>query len=145
MTVPYNSEFSQLIGNEDAVMANRISALWNGSITGTGVAATLIPANASYYAYVKGLYLHLSMDATLATAGENTITVQAGAKIIFQDIVYIPAAAITVPEYKLILDDFEYITSAANVAITANISTALATGVLTAAVKGGYTALTLGD
>lgn len=144
MTAPFNAEFSQLIGNNDAVMANRLSSLWNGSITGTNVAATLIAAKASTYIYIKGLYLHLSMNATLATAGQDTITVQAGTAIIFQDIVYIPATAITVPEYKVEIDNFEYV-SAVDVAITVNITTALASGVLSASVKGGYTTLALGN
>ncbi len=97
------------------------------------------------YVYIKGLYLHLSMNATLATAGQNTITIDVGTTVIFQDIVYIPATAITVPEYRVQIDNFEYVSTVANLAVTVNITTALASGVLSAAIKGGYTTLALGQ
>ncbi len=145
MAAPYNAEFPQLIGNNDVVMAKRLSSLWNGSITGTLITATLIPAVSTSYVYIKGLYLHLSMNATLATAGQNTITIDVGTTVIFQDIVYIPATAITVPEYRVQIDNFEYVSTVANLAVTVNITTALASGVLSAAIKGGYTTLALGQ
>lgn len=100
------------------------------SITGAAVSANVVPTIANQN--LRKLIFNLSSDATLAAAGRNLLTVTANAVVVYEESVYIPAAALnTASAFKLPTLDFSAFSvpmAAGN--LTVSLSNALATGIL---------------
>ena len=93
-------------------------------ITGAGVSGVLTPANA---ANLRKVVFDLTSNASLAAAGDTTVTLTVNGVIVYQADIYLPAAAGNNPWTKTI--DFDNVApNTAGAAVTVAISTALATG-----------------
>lgn len=100
--------------------------------TATAAGATTIagaPANRN----IRKLVLDITENATLASAGENVITIALNGVTIYETQVYIPAAALSSAGQLVHIDlDFSTVSfnAGASGTLTATLGTALATGAL---------------
>lgn len=102
------------------------------AVTAAGQTAVWTPA-AGHRFRLMGFIITLSDDATLAVAGETTLTLQDAAAAIHAFDFWLPSVAITTalgicPPIVVNLPQNGYLSSAINQALNANLSTALATG-----------------
>lgn len=104
-------------------------ASYQSSISGAALTATIIPVASTN---LKMLQLGLSGDASLAVAGEETISVSLNGTVIYSDVLSLPAAAGTNPSAWNQVLDFSHIGLNAGAAgdLVVTIGTALATGKL---------------
>jgi hypothetical protein len=104
----------------------------------TAIAAAL-GAGLAYY--IKEIHIRLSGNASIAVAGPVSISVREANVVIATATVYLPAAAPNTPGGfdVLILRNLNYNMKTGNVALNANLTVALATGVASFTIVGGIT------
>ena len=133
-------------GNNDALLQRHLGTeMYYASIAPGATTATIIPAPGSGAYYLKSLLVRMSENATLATAGEITLTISEGSTTLLVLHPYIPAAAVGGIGLAdlLKLESLDYVAHNAATALTITLSTALATGTIDVVATGGTTASAL--
>ncbi len=133
-------------GNNDALLQRHLGTeIYYASIAPGATTVTIIPAPGTGAYYLRSLFIRLSVNATQATAGPITVTINEGATVLMSLHPYIPAAAVAgIGLIDLLkLDDLGYVAHAAATALTITISAALTAGTIDIVATGGTTASAL--
>jgi len=106
------------------------STYYSGAITGATKTATIVPGTANLY--LRKLIMSFTGNASIAAAGTNLLTVTVNGSTVYEENVYLPAAAGTAPGslYKIALDCQKIGIYCAAGDIVVTLATALATGIL---------------
>lgn len=117
--------------------------VYNINTAAAGNTAIAAAAGVGVGYYIKEISVKLSGDASLAVAGQVTISIREAAVVIATQTIYLPAAAPNTPGGfdVLKLSNLNYNFKTANVALNVNLSAALATGVASVIIVGGTTTI----
>lgn len=131
------------LGNNGLIMPRLAGSMqFAGGLSGAATTLTLIPAQAGSAYFLTRLSARLSANATLATAGNLTVTISDGANFNAVLHPYVPATVAGAGDAQIMDEDLQYIAHAQNAALTVTMSAALTAGYLDLVAYGGYTSLT---
>lgn len=118
------------------------TAQFTASLSGSTTSAQIIPAQSVSAYFLTRITARLSANATLASAGNLTVTISDGANFNAVLHPYVPATVAGAGDAQIMDEDLQYIAHAQNAALTVTMSAALTAGYLDLVAYGGYTSLT---
>ena len=122
---------------------NLVGTKYYTAIATSSGTTTIIPASANQRFFLTGLYVTPGDGVTIASAGYNIIAINDGSNVIFEKVLYIPAAsAINNIQPIIQMSGLNIISNAVNQSLNIYLSNTITTEAIYVSAFGGYTQYT---